>query len=152
MRFTFNTKAAALCLWMGVIFLLSHQNGQDSSETSGIIMGLLKFLGIGSGSSVQGAFSYLVRKAGHFSEYLILAILFLRYQKERGTSGRAAFYAVLFVFLYACSDEFHQSFIPGRGPAFTDVLIDTTGGMTGILLYEWKQRLTERHNQVCCKK
>lgn len=152
MRFTFNTKAAALCLWMGVIFLLSHQNGQDSSETSGILLELLKLLGIGPGSSVQGALSYLVRKAGHFTEYLILAILFLRYRKEQGASGKSALYALLFVFLYASSDEFHQSFVPGRGPAFTDVLIDTTGGMTGTVLYEWKQRLRERQNQISCKK
>lgn len=137
---------------MGVIFLLSHQNGQDSSETSGLLLELLKILGIGPGSSVQGALSYLVRKAGHFTEYLILAILFLRYRKEREPSEKSAFCALLFVFLYAASDEFHQSFIPGRGPAFSDVLIDTAGGLTGIILYEWKQRMMERQNPIYCKK
>lgn len=152
MRFTFNTKSTALCLWMCVIFLLSHQNGQDSSETSGILLELLKFIGIGPGSSVQGALSYLVRKAGHFTEYLILAILFLRCRKERGTSGKTALHALLFVVLYASSDEFHQSFIPGRGPAFSDVWIDTAGGLTGIMLYEWKQRVMERQNPIYCKK
>ena len=152
MRFTFNTKFTVLCLWMGVIFLLSHQNGQDSSETSGILLELLKFIGFGPGSSVQGALSYLVRKAGHFSEYLILAILFLRYRKEQGSTGKSAFHALLFVFLYASSDEFHQSFIPGRGPAFSDVLIDTAGGLTGIIFYEWKQRMMERQKPIYCKK
>ncbi len=152
MRFIFTTKFTALCLWMGVIFLLSHQNGQDSSETSGILLELLKLLGIGPGSSIQGALSYLVRKAGHFTEYLILAILFLRHRKERGSAGKSAFCALLFVFLYASSDEFHQSFIPGRGPAFSDVLIDTAGGLTGVVLYEWKQRLMERQNPIYCKK
>ncbi|MFZ2454044.1 MAG: VanZ family protein, partial [Trichococcus flocculiformis] len=107
---------------------------------------------IGPGSSVQGALSYLVRKAGHFTEYLILAILFLRTRKERGSSGRSALYALLFVFLYASSDEFHQSFIPGRGPAFTDVLIDTAGGLTGIILFEWKQSILEKQNRIFCKK
>ena len=29
---------------------------------------------------------------------------------------------------YASLDEFHQSFVPGRTPAVTDVLLDTTGG------------------------
>ena len=143
MRFTFNTKSTALCLWMGVIFLLSHQNGQDSSETSGILLELLKLFGIGPGSSVQGVLSYLVRKAGHFTEYLILAILFLRTRKGRGSSGRSALYALLFVFLYASS---------GRGPAFSDVLIDTAGGLTGIILFEWKQSMLERQNRIFCKK
>lgn len=36
--------------------------------------------------------------------------------------------------LYATSDEIHQAFIPGRGPLFTDVLIDTMGVTLGILL------------------
>jgi VanZ family protein len=152
MRFTFNPKLTALCLWMGVIFFLSHQNGQDSSHTSGILLELLNLIGIGPGSSVQGALSYIVRKAGHFSEYFILAILFLRYRKEREPSWKSDSYALLFVFLYACSDEFHQSFIPGRGPAFFDVMIDTAGGLTGIVLYEWKQRLTVRPNQLICRK
>lgn len=137
---------------MGVIFFLSHQNGQDSSQTSGILLELLSLIGIGPGSSVQGALSYIVRKAGHFSEYLILAILFLRYRKEREPSWKSDSYALLFVFLYACSDEFHQSFIPGRGPAFFDVMIDTAGGLTGIMLYEWKQRLTVRQNKLICRK
>ncbi|WP_434352449.1 VanZ family protein [Trichococcus flocculiformis] len=152
MRFTFDTKFLALSLWMAVIFFLSHQNGHDSSETSGILLELLKLLGIGPGSSVQGALSYLVRKAGHFTEYLILAIFFLRTRKGRGSSGRSALYALLFVFLYASSDEFHQSFIPGRGPAFTDVLIDTAGGLTGIILFEWRQSILEKQNRIFCKK
>ncbi len=152
MRFTFNTKSTALYLWMGVIFLLSHQNGRDSSETSGILLELLKLFGIGPGSSVQGVLSYLVRKAGHFTEYLILAILFLRSQKERESSGKSALFALLFVFLYACSDEFHQAFMRGRGPAFTDVLIDTTGGLTGIVIYEWKHRVLARILPIYCKK
>ena len=152
MRFTFDTKFLALSLWMAVIFFLSHQNGHDSSETSGILLELLKLLGIGPGSSVQGVLSYLVRKAGHFTEYLILAILFLRTRKGRGSSGKSALFALLFVFLYASSDEFHQSFIPGRGPAFTDVLIDTAGGLTGIILFEWRQSILEKQNRIFCKK
>ena len=36
-------------------------------------------------------------------------------------------------FLYACTDEFHQLFVPGRAGRFTDVLIDTTGGIIMLL-------------------
>ena len=35
--------------------------------------------------------------------------------------------------LYAASDEFHQSFVPGRGPSIIDVGIDSLGVFTGIL-------------------
>ena len=41
---------------------------------------------------------------------------------------------MLAAFLYACSDEFHQSFVPGRGPAFKDVMIDSTGALVGLTI------------------
>lgn len=40
----------------------------------------------------------------------------------------------LFILLYAIVDEYHQSFIPGRGASFKDVCIDTLGGISGILV------------------
>ncbi len=36
--------------------------------------------------------------------------------------------------IYASSDEIHQCFVPGRGPLFTDVIIDGMGVLLGILL------------------
>ena len=36
--------------------------------------------------------------------------------------------------IYAISDEIHQSFIPGRSAQVTDVLIDTSGVIFGIVL------------------
>ncbi|MEW8956524.1 VanZ family protein, partial [Clostridium sp.] len=41
----------------------------------------------------------------------------------------AQWYSVIFSFLYAVTDEFHQTFIPGRVGSFKDVLIDTTGAL-----------------------
>ena len=41
--------------------------------------------------------------------------------------------ALLAAALYAASDEIHQSFVPGRGPAVTDVLLDSAGALCGIL-------------------
>ena len=37
-------------------------------------------------------------------------------------------------FLYACTDEIHQIFVPGRSAQFRDVLIDTLGAIFGCLL------------------
>jgi VanZ family protein len=57
-------------------------------------------------------------------------------------------FSVLLCFVYACSDEWHQSFVAGRGPSFTDVLIDTAGAAvavliaTGILLMRRKKART----------
>ena len=43
---------------------------------------------------------------------------------------------VLFVLLlccfYAITDEWHQSFVPGRGPEVRDVIMDTLGSSMGM--------------------
>lgn len=42
--------------------------------------------------------------------------------------------SVLLSFLYACTDEIHQIFVPGRSAQFRDVLIDTLGASFGALI------------------
>ena len=42
--------------------------------------------------------------------------------------------SILFSFLYACTDELHQIFVPGRSAQFRDVLIDTLGASFGIAI------------------
>ena len=42
--------------------------------------------------------------------------------------------ALLAAAVYAASDEIHQAFVPGRGPAVTDVLLDSAGALCGILI------------------
>lgn len=43
--------------------------------------------------------------------------------------------------LYALSDEYHQTFVPGRNGTFVDLLIDASGALVGLLLFWcWGQR------------
>ena len=42
--------------------------------------------------------------------------------------------SILFSFLYACTDEIHQIFVPGRSAQFRDVLIDTLGASFGATI------------------
>ncbi|MCM8796361.1 MAG: VanZ family protein [Candidatus Omnitrophica bacterium] len=45
---------------------------------------------------------------------------------------------VLFGFLYGISDEWHQSFVPGRTVSVFDVLVDTLGSLAaGSGFYTW---------------
>ena len=44
-----------------------------------------------------------------------------------------AWSALIFVALYATSDEIHQAFVPTRQASVWDVLLDTTGGAFGLL-------------------
>ena len=42
--------------------------------------------------------------------------------------------SILFSFLYACTDELHQIFVPGRSAQFQDILIDTLGASFGATI------------------
>jgi VanZ family protein len=88
--------------------------------------------------SLPGAFwDTLMKKGAHFTVYAVLAALSWRaLEPRRGAFGWAWLLAVL----YACTDEWHQSFVPGRHPMATDVLIDACGAATALLLIWLAQR------------
>lgn len=117
-----------LISWTIIIFFFSSQIASDSSNLSGGVMGFVNNL------LKLSLDMHTIRKIAHFSEYFILGILSLNvlscYQK---VSLKRNAEALLFCFLYACSDEIHQVFVPGRGPAIFDVLIDTLGSLVGIM-------------------
>jgi len=105
------TRASALGLslgWMGVIYALSSI----------------------SGSSVPGRFS----TAAHFVVYAVLGALYLWALPRRERVWPTAFAAVALASLYGITDEFHQSFVPGRMPDPADWLVDTAGALTAVLI------------------
>lgn len=76
---------------------------------------------------------FILKKLAHIVEYGIFAILIYRSYKESGIEkSKAGIYAVLSALIYGVSDEFHQSFTPGREPAFRDVIFDTIGAFLSI--------------------
>lgn len=87
-----------------------------------------------------------VRKGAHMSEYavftaLVYAALMVDGMKMR-LRGAAAFGITV---LFACSDEFHQLFVPGRSGRFADVLIDATGALIAVLIC----RAIDRRRKNC---
>lgn len=93
-----------------------------------------------------GKIEHPVRKLAHMSEYFLLAVCvsFPMYvYRIRGIflPLGAGFFCVAF----AASDEFHQTFIEGRGPSIKDVGIDSIGIFVGILVVQyfcWHTRKT----------
>lgn len=79
---------------------------------------------------------FLVRKTAHFTEYAILGGLFFLNLRNTplGLIKHPLATSILFSFLYACTDEIHQIFVPGRSAQFRDVLIDTLGASFGTLI------------------
>lgn len=71
---------------------------------------------------------YPLRKAAHIIEYAVLMRLWLRARDGTfGCAPRRLAVGGLFCALYAASDEFHQSFVPGRSGSGVDVAIDMIG-------------------------
>lgn len=85
----------------------------------------------------------IVRKCGHLTEYFIFSLLVLRSLRagRKGRTLKLALITIAIVAAYASTDEYHQSFVPGRTAAVTDVLIDTTGGaLAQVLVALWPSR------------
>ena len=78
---------------------------------------------------------HYVRKTAHFVEYFVFSLLILRAIRAGRQTTRFtwALAAIAIVAGYAAMDEFHQSFVPGRMPLISDVLLDTTGGTVAQL-------------------
>ena len=124
---------AACALWMAFIFAMSATPGDISGAQSGRLARLLAacltpFFEMDAGAI--NTLDFFVRKCAHMTEY---AVLFLLYRAALGDSGARSrgVKALLLVIGYAATDEFHQVFVPGRGPAVMDVAIDTCGALIG---------------------
>lgn len=130
--------------WMVVIFHFSAQPATESSEISGGFCGQLinavndRFeLKMSEADILQLSekIEFPVRKMAHMAEYAVLGLFcylfskgfFVSHEKCTGVS-------FVLVFLYAAGDELHQRFVPGRSGQFSDVLIDTLGGICMLLL------------------
>ena len=130
-------------IMMILIFLFSAKNADQSSEESlkvGIEVGKVvvrDFEKLPKPEQINYARSidFYVRKSAHFSEYALLGILLFGavFTIKRKMYANALI-ALIIAMLYASSDEFHQLFVPGRSGQIRDVLIDSSGALTGILL------------------
>jgi VanZ family protein len=73
-------------------------------------------------------------KGGHLIGYVILSVVLLRALaggRIAGVTWRTALLAILGATLYGVSDEFHQSFVPGRTPDVMDIMADCAGACIG---------------------
>lgn len=119
-----------VAVWAAVIAIFST-HWFTEANTGRIIFPLLRFLFPHRKFRFYLRADYLIRKGAHVTEYFIFSLLLLRMIRGERTGWRFAwgFLVVLVVFIYACTDELHQAFVPGRGPAFADMLLDTSAGV-----------------------
>jgi VanZ family protein len=78
-----------------------------------------------------GLWDEVVQKGAHILGYGLLALATwyaLRFDRQR------RWLVLLFTVLFAITDEFHQSFVPGRHSSWVDVLVFDGGGAALMLL------------------
>lgn len=157
LHYTFLTLTI---LWMVVIFIFSSQTGDTSSNTSGTIVNFIVSIFVpdfdGYNATKQqdilDIITLIIRKGAHFTEYAILGFLSffttITYMWKKSAFGLKKKYgelfrlkrkiyglaSLIFTCLYAISDELHQGFVADRSPAVLDVVVDTCGGLAGILV------------------
>ncbi|GAA0123962.1 MAG: VanZ family protein [Clostridium argentinense] len=134
-------KWLLLIAWMGIIFWFSHQPSVQSDEQSYLVISILRTIGINFNSIFGQLSNFIIRKLGHFTEYFILSILFYNLLKEYFKFKSTILLSILFVFIYACSDEIHQLFIVGRQGSIRDVVLDTVGGIISMIIVYVKNKV-----------
>lgn len=136
-----------LLICMIVIFAFSNTPGEESNEQSLGIVNIIKNKTeydttdiknsqiSENSNNVEDILNFLIRKCAHATVYLVLAIITATaiIQLNKKPERRAYILAVIFCFIYAITDEYHQLFVNGRSGEFRDVLIDTSGAIIGVI-------------------
>ncbi|MBO4458409.1 MAG: VanZ family protein [Butyrivibrio sp.] len=142
-------------MMMCLIFMLSSQEGTTSSQLSykvGVKIFTFANEKLDKGWSqeriaeLSTKYQYYVRKTAHFTEYFFLGVSVAFPLYVYGVRGLwLVFFAGAFCAGFAGLDEYHQSFVMGRGPSPKDVMIDCSGAFPGIILTRivgWTGRMT----------
>jgi len=125
-----------LIFWAVLIFIGST-DVLSASHTAGPLRRVLFWVFPHISEQTLSTLQFLLRKAGHVTEYAILALLAARaFTSSSRELLRSHWFwlSLLFVVAYSLSDEFHQSFVPSRTGSIYDSLIDSLGGLTMLAL------------------
>lgn len=103
-------------VWMALIYLVSAQPTLPHAPSA--------------------VWDVLLKKGAHVLEYAILTLLI--WQAAGCSRIGVAWVAAV---AYAASDEFHQTFVPGRNGTPVDVLVDAVGATAAaIAIWRWSRR------------
>lgn len=142
-------------IWMAIIFCFSAQNADKSSNTSGrTIRAIIKiFTNLPQEEQEQKVeqLQHIVRKTAHFTIYTIGGIILINLIKTY-TQNKTCLYAWGIGTIYAITDEIHQYFVPGRSCQITDVIIDSLGIITGIILVLVSIKILKNNNKTNSEK
>ena len=134
-------------LWMAAIFIFSTDQF-SGEQTGGRFFRLFQWL-IPSLTEAQFApWHFLIRKAAHFTEYAILALLLFRAFRAGAPAHwqrNWALGSLAIVIAYALLDEYHQTWTAHRFGSVYDSSFDTAGAAAALMALWWRR--SARRNQ-----
>jgi VanZ family protein len=135
-----------LIIWAALIFIGSS-NVLSASNTSTLVR-VMRWLIPTADDEKLALLHFLIRKAGHLTEYAILALLAARaFRTSSRELLRSRWFWAAFIFAgaYSLTDEFHQSFVASRTGSIYDVMIDSAGGLIALtILWWWRKKAENR--------
>jgi len=135
-----------LIIWAALIFIGSS-SVLSASNTSTLVR-MVRWLIPTADDEKLARFHFLIRKAGHLTEYAILALLAaraFRTSSREWLQSRWFWAAFTFAAAYSLTDEFHQSFVASRTGSIYDSMIDSAGGLIALtILWWWRKRADHR--------
>jgi VanZ family protein len=133
-----------LVIWALLIFIGS--GSALSAEHTSVVVRFAKWLFPSATPDFLAWFHFSVRKAGHLTEYAILATLAARaFRNSSHQFVRVHWFklSLLLAAAYALTDEFHQSFVPSRTASIHDSLIDSAGALIALIVIWSRHRKTQ---------
>jgi len=129
--------------WAGTITLLST-GSYGASVTAWLLKGLLSLVHIQLADPTFEIVHFLIRKLAHLTEYGMFGLFLYHsftFRQPQSWNTRSAVCAVITAGLFSLTDEYHQSFVPGRTASLKDCGIDTFGALLGMVLLYAARRL-----------
>ena len=149
-----------------MIFFFSSENAEASTKTSSkftdayIALFYKNFdeLSASEQNEIRSNAGHTIRKLAHFTEFFLFSFVLMIFVYNilmhlKKNSLWSFLYTIPIGVVYAITDEFHQKFVGGRAPAFTDVLIDSSGVVFGaiisfLLLTIIKRSIIKKENKL----
>ena len=130
-----------LLVTFGMIFNFSNQDSKKSGSTSQKVteaitkdIKAIQELNKNEKAKVIDQIENIIRKIAHFSLYALVGFLLMSLLITYNINEKNKIISTVTIgAIYAISDEFHQSFIPGRSGQASDVFLDTLGTTIGGL-------------------
>jgi VanZ family protein len=127
---------APVAIMLGVMYYFSTDvfSGENTRSLIEVILG---WFVPEPATRMVNRFNFYVRKAGHFVEYAMLAMLLFRaFRADSPKKWKLAWavYSMTVVICWSLVDEFHQTLTWRRGGSLYDSALDSAGGLFGVLL------------------